>query len=158
RRAAGRVHRGRAAAPGPGHRPAAFLVSPPPGNSRRGGTMTRTLRLPALEVRQGGHTLYCFAVDGKLLERFTAVSRIHRGGGDSALGYQRPEILRHVAQIRQYLEPPGALMPNALVVAFDREVRFTPAGKGTSYSRPGTLALPLGGDGTGKVGWLVDGQ
>jgi DGQHR domain-containing protein len=74
------------------------------------------------------------------------------------LGYQRPEVLRHVRQIRQYLESPGALLPGALVVAFDGRVRFTPSGKGRGYSRPGTLVIPLGGAEAEKVGWLVDGQ
>ena len=65
--------------------------------------MVQTLRLPALEVRQGNHTLYCFAVDGKQLSRFTAVSRLGRDDDGTVLGYQRPEILRHIQQIREYL-------------------------------------------------------
>jgi DGQHR domain-containing protein len=120
--------------------------------------METTLSLPALQVRQGRHTLYSFAVEGKLLEQFTAVSRLQRGGDGNVFGYQRPEILRHVAQIRRYLETAGALLPNAVVVAFDNRVRFTPSGRGNDYSRPGTLAIPLSGANVDKVGWLVDGQ
>jgi DGQHR domain-containing protein len=120
--------------------------------------METILCLPALEVRQGCHVLFCFAVDGKCLGQFTAVSRLQRGDRGNVLGYQRPEILRHVGQIRAYLETAGALLPNAVVVAFDDRVRFTPSGRGTNYSRPGTLAIPLGGANADKVGWLVDGQ
>ena len=41
--------------------------------------MTKPLRLPALAVTQSeGRVLYQFAVDGKLLDRFATVSRIHR--------------------------------------------------------------------------------
>jgi DGQHR domain-containing protein len=120
--------------------------------------MTKTLRLPALEVRQGDHTLYCFAVDGKQLHLFTAVSRLKRSDEGDVLGYQRPEILGHVRQIRDYLETSAALLPNALVVAFEHRVRFTPAGRGDGYSRAGTLAIPLGGAEHEKGGWLVDGQ
>jgi DGQHR domain-containing protein len=120
--------------------------------------MDQTLCLPALAMRQGCHTLYCFAVDGKQLNQFTAVSRIQRGDGGDVLGYQRPEVLQHVRQIREYLETADALLPNAVVVAFDGRVRFTPSGRGTGYSRPGTLAIPLGGADADKVGWLVDGQ
>ena len=61
--------------------------------------MANTLTLPALEVRQGHHTLYCFAVDGKQLAQFTAVSRLGRGDDGTVLGYQRPEVLRHVRQM-----------------------------------------------------------
>jgi DGQHR domain-containing protein len=120
--------------------------------------MTKTLHLPALEVRQGDHTLYCFTVDGKQLHLFTAVSRLKRSEDGDVLGYQRPEILRHVRQIRDYLQTPGALLPNALVVAFDDRVHFTPTGRGVGGSRPGTLAIPLGGAEDEKAGWLVDGQ
>jgi DGQHR domain-containing protein len=120
--------------------------------------MNATLNVPALEVRQGRHTLYCFAVDGRHLHQFAAVSRLKRAEAGSLLGYQRPEILHHVRQIREYLESPGALLPNAVVVAFNRRVRFVPSGRGTAGSRPGTLVIPLGGQDSDKVGWLVDGQ
>jgi DGQHR domain-containing protein len=121
-------------------------------------TMEQALRLPALEVRQGGHTLFCFAVEGKRLDQFAAVSRIRRDPQGALLGYQRPEVLRHIGQIRQYLETAGALLPNALVVAFDRRVRFVPSGPNNENTRAGTLTIPLGGGDEGKAGWLVDGQ
>jgi DGQHR domain-containing protein len=124
----------------------------------KGHPVPTTLRVPALEVRQGRHTLYCFAVDGKCLGQFTAVSRLHRGDDDNLLGYQRPEILRHVGQIRAYLETADALLPNAVVVAFDGRVRFSPSGRGSGCSRPGTLVIPLTEDQRDRVGWLVDGQ
>jgi DGQHR domain-containing protein len=120
--------------------------------------MTQTLDLPALEVRQGQHTLYSFAVDGKQLSHFTAIARIQRSSEGPILGYQRPEILSHVRQIREYLDTAEALLPNAVVVAFDQRVRFKPSGRGNTYSRPGTLTIPLGGSDADKVGWLVDGQ
>ena len=94
----------------------------------------KRLSLPALEVRQGRHTLYCFAVDGKLLSQFAAVCRLKRGDEGIILGYQRPELLKHVAQIRSYLETAGALLPNALVVAFDRPLAFTPSGPAAGFS------------------------
>ena len=38
------------------------------------------LRIPALEIRQGqARKLYSFAIDGKLLPSFVAVSRLRRG-------------------------------------------------------------------------------
>src|SRR5436309_1109248 len=86
------------------------------------------LRLPALEVRQGAErVLYSFAVDGKLLPRFAAVSRLGRGESHEILGYQRPEVLAHVAEIRAYLESDRPMIPNAVVIAFDATVRFEPA-------------------------------
>lgn len=121
------------------------------------------LRLPALEIRQGeNRRLYSFAVDGKQLQDFAAVSRLRRSDEKSTLGYQRPEVLSHIAEIRNYVESKDALIPNALVVAFDERVRFEPLkGSGNSkYSRHGELVIPLkkNADETQKPGWIVDGQ
>jgi DGQHR domain-containing protein len=124
----------------------------------------RELRLPALEVRQGPkRTLYSFAIDGKTLSEFTAVSRVRRPEAAAIEGYQRPEVLSHIAEIRDYLEAKDPMIPNAVVVAFDRRVRFEPASAGRGehgYSRVGSLVIPVraGLDEPDKPGWVVDGQ
>lgn len=118
------------------------------------------MRLPALEIQQGpNRRLYSFAVDGKRLPEVATVSRIRREG--TALdGYQRPEALKHVKAIRRYLESPNALMPNALVVAFDLRVKFEPVDDSTvgEVSRAGHLIIPLVGEEGERPGWIVDGQ
>src|SRR5688572_17730790 len=121
------------------------------------------LRIPAIEVRQSeGRTLYSFAVDGKLVPRFAAISRVHRR--DAALeGYQRPEVLAHISEIRDYLESESPMIPNAVVIAFDKRVRFEPlAGQDIQlrYARQGTLVIPLDSepDDAAKPGFVVDGQ
>jgi len=121
------------------------------------------LRQPALEVHQGdGRVLYSFAIDGKLLPSFAAVSRIHREGDAEVEGYQRPEVLSHIASIRRYLESEAPMIPNALVVAFDKRVQFEPlpGAPSVSYARPGTLVIPASDDlpDEDKPGWIVDGQ
>jgi DGQHR domain-containing protein len=121
------------------------------------------LQLPALEIRQGdGRVLYSFAVDGKALPSFTAVSRIRRDGDAEVEGYQRPEVLSHIASIRRYLESEAPMIPNALVVAFDGRVRFEPlsGAPSVSYARPGTLVIPASDHlaDKDKPGWIVDGQ
>lgn len=76
-------------------------------------------------------------------------------------GYQRPEVLSHIAEIRVYLESLNPMIPNSVVVAFDLTVRFeaTELASPVAYSRVGTLVIPLVGDsGTRKPGWVVDGQ
>jgi DGQHR domain-containing protein len=118
--------------------------------------------VPALEIRQGRRRLYQFAVDGKRLSEITTVSRIHRAKSGEIGGYQRPEVLRHVRAIRTYLESPRALMPNAIVVAFDSRVIFERA-PGASVDESvavGTLVIPTGStaDATDCPGWVVDGQ
>ncbi len=118
------------------------------------------LRLPALEVRQGDRRLYQFAVDGKRLHEISTVSRIHRDDQGEIGGYQRPEVLRHVKAIRSYLESPRALMPNALVIAFDSRVRFEPVegAEANASSAVGTVVIPIGKSGEEPPGWVVDGQ
>ncbi|HEY4258782.1 MAG TPA: DGQHR domain-containing protein, partial [Schlesneria sp.] len=117
--------------------------------------------LPALEVRQGrSRVIYTFAVDGKLLPQFTAVSRISRVEDQTLTGYQRPEVLSHISQIREYLESEAPMLPNSIVVAFDKRVKFkadsTKASNG--YCRTGVLLIPRATGDADKVGWIVDGQ
>ena len=125
--------------------------------------MKDELRLPAIEVRQGeGQTLYTFAVDGKQVASFATVSRIRRPNGILE-GYQRPEVYSHIAEIRRYIESPAPMIPNALVIAFDSRVRFIPdlpSDTHPSFSRPGTLVIPLvsGESAEDKPGFVVDGQ
>lgn len=134
-------------------------------HKRRTATTERKeeLRLPALQVRQGERrTLYSFAVDGKTLHQFAAVSRLRRDEERAVRGYQRPEVLSHIGEIRRYLESTAPMIPNAIVVAFDERVRFTPHDglNGCPYSQHGELVIPLDGLGAddGLPGWIVDGQ
>jgi DGQHR domain-containing protein len=119
------------------------------------------LRLPALQLAQGPtREIYSFGVDGKLLQRFAAVSRVGRGEDAAIRGYQRPEVLSHINAIRAYIESERPMIPNGIVVAFDPRVRFEPAdGNGQSVElamRQGTLVIPL--DQEERPGWIVDGQ
>ncbi|MGC4109609.1 MAG: DGQHR domain-containing protein DpdB [Nocardioides sp.] len=119
------------------------------------------IRLPAIRIRQGNQFIYCFGVDGKLIHDFATVSRVHRE--DVALqGYQRPEVLSHIRAIRRYLESDGAMLPNAVVLAFDEAVTFeaSPGTGGPDYSTLGELVIPIDESlpDNEKPAWLVDGQ
>jgi DGQHR domain-containing protein len=126
--------------------------------------MSTELRLPALEIRQGPRRiLYSFAVDGKLLPSFVTVSRIRRELHGTLRGYQRPEVLSHISEIRRYIESANPMIPNAIVVAFDKRVQFEasdiqPLGQG--YTRVGVLVIPMDESlpDEEKPGWIVDGQ
>jgi len=119
------------------------------------------LRLPALRIRQGAQFIYSFGVDGKRIHDFATVSRVHRD--DIKLqGYQRPEVISHIKAIRRYLESDGAMLPNAIVVAFDERVSFVASGKSSSvdYVSSGELVIPIDESvpEDEKPAWLVDGQ
>src|SRR6266566_3674435 len=121
--------------------------------------VARELRLPALRISQGPErTLFAFAVDGKVFPEFAAVSRVKRGDEGDVLGYQRPEVRSHIAEIRRYLESPSPMVPNAIVVAFDSRVRFEEL---DSWRQDhGTLVVPLADseDDSDRAAWVVDGQ
>lgn len=125
---------------------------------------SKEMRLPAIEVRQGPqHLLYTFAIDGKLIPSFSTISRIHRNGNKQIEGYQRPEVLSHIAEIRNYLDSEAPMIPNAIVIAFDSRVRFESFENTevtTPYVRTGILVIPVDDDvePQDKPGFIVDGQ
>lgn len=117
--------------------------------------------VPAIEIIQGrGRKVFAFPVDGKLLSMFASVTRIARSDSDGVTGYQRPEVLSHINQIRKYLESADPMLPNAIVVAFDRSVRFRPASATlpAQHGRLGSLHIPIAADGKVTPGLIVDGQ
>jgi DGQHR domain-containing protein len=124
--------------------------------------MTTELRLPAIEVRQSAdRVLYTFAIDAKVVPSFATVSRIRRTGEGGLQGYQRPEVLAHIDEIRTYVESESPMIPNAIVIAFDTRVRFEPhPGPGVAYSRVGSLVIPVERElpEENRPGFIVDGQ
>jgi DGQHR domain-containing protein len=118
-------------------------------------------------MRQGrSHVQYAFAVDGKRIKEFAAVSRLCRDEARRVVGYQRPEVISHIAEIRAYLESENPMLPNAVVVAFDPSVEFSPTLKAEDGAQldneaatPGELRIPIPvSPEARKPGWIVDGQ
>ena len=137
-------------------------------NSRTNGRRTngKTMEVAALRMEQGpGKVIYAFGIDGKQVPKFATVSRARREEEDiTLLGYQRPEVQKHIAQIRDYIDSEGAMVPNAIVLAFGSGTRFQPhvrRRKGLAVkdgAEPGLLEIPLSHNGDDKVGFVVDGQ
>jgi len=122
----------------------------------------KTLEIPALAIRQGqNRNLFAFAIDGKLLHEIAQVSRLSRDENHDVLGYQRPEVVSHISEIRCYLESDDAILPNAIVVAFNSQVEFRSIGVSTpenpNEAIHGFLSIPVAANGP-KPGWIVDGQ
>ena len=64
------------------------------------------------------------------MESRSRPSRRFRESAETAVeieGYQRPEVLSHIGEIRNYLESQSPMVPNAIVVAFDSRVHFEPS-------------------------------
>lgn len=130
-----------------------------PSTNKKTMSTKKTLEVPAIAIRQAGkHNLYAFAIDGKQLHDIAQVSRLARTEKEEIEGYQRPEVVSHISEIKTYLESPEAMLPNAIVVAFDSRVTFRPLnGEEPGGARHGHLVIPQVDD-HNHPGWIVDGQ
>lgn len=117
----------------------------------------KTTTVPCLRIKQSDdRSIYSFAADGKDIQKFASISRIARTENGELEGYQRPEISRHIDDIRRYLEQSNAILPNALIIAFNKQLRFTAVEKGGNDCELGRLEIPVADE--EKPGWIVDGQ
>ena len=118
------------------------------------------LKIPAIEFRQNGNRLYTFIINGKKIPLFASIARIKRGEHHELAGYQRPQVISHIGEIRRYLESPNSMIPNAIVIAFDERVKFTRVSTTNSDGGFGHVEIPIDSDvhDADKVGWIVDGQ
>src|ERR1700722_14460423 len=103
-------------------------------------------KFSALRIRQREDVpLYVFGVDGRIIHQFAAVNFAERTSDGLLSGYQRGEVSAHIHQIAQYLSGTDAILPNAIVIAFDDQISFTPAPGATlrNWGTPGNLAVPV---------------
>ena len=78
------------------------------------------------------------------------IERISRNESGKLSGFQRPQIVAHIHEIKDYLEQPEAILPNPIVVAFTRGVTVEEASDGISRLTVDILQ--------GPPGFVVDGQ
>ena len=120
----------------------------------------KRLRRQALRVEQHPrYPLFALALTGQELLDITGIARMSRNDAGQLLGYQRPEVRRHVRNITEYLNSDDVLFPNAVVLALDNSSRFrVRRGHRDAHSTLGTLEIPLPTNGDPKPAWVVDGQ
>jgi DGQHR domain-containing protein len=100
-------------------------------------------------------------LSGKDLLSIADISRISRNDAGKLIGYQRPEVKRHVQEIIDYLNGKQVLFPNSVILALSSSVRFIGSrGKDVSdgIATAGTLEIPMPSNGQAKPAWIVDGQ
>lgn len=122
----------------------------------------KVLRKRALRVDQNaGHSLYLFSLTGEELMDIADVSRISRDDLGKLIGYQRPEVRRHVQDIVDYLNAKDVLFPNSIILAVTSRVRFI-SSRGprleNAGATAGVLEIPLPTNGAQRPAWIVDGQ
>ncbi|RCM97813.1 DGQHR domain protein [Pseudomonas aeruginosa] len=79
-----------------------------------------------------------------------SIDRVKRDERGHLQGFQRPLVSRHIREIRDYLERPDSVMPNAIVLAFTNGVRV--ANAAGAYVE---IEVDVS---NGPVGFVVDGQ
>jgi len=122
----------------------------------------RSLRKRCLRLSQNErHPLYLLSLTGEELLAVAEISRISRDDGGKVIGYQRPEVRRHVQDIVDYLNSDEVIFPNSLILAFSSRVKFT-ASRGPQVQDgmvgAGILEIPIPVPGAAKPAWIVDGQ
>ncbi len=129
-----------------------MTVPPAPKMIRR-----RAIRL----IQDADHPLYIFTLTGEELAAIADVSRVSRDDAGKLIGYQRPEVKRHVNDIVSYLNGDKVIFPNPIILALSSRVNFTRS-RGPDVDdglgAAGTLEIPIPKDGEPKPAWIVDGQ
>lgn len=120
------------------------------------------LRRRALRLEQHPKfPLYLFALTAKELLAVAEVSRVSRDDAGKLLGYQRPEVKRHISNIVEYLDSDSVLFPNSIILALSSGVEFKQV-RGPKVdeglSQAGTLEIPMPRSGEPRPAWIVDGQ
>src|SRR5262249_48374289 len=120
------------------------------------------LQRRALRVDQHPkYPLFQFALTAKELLAVADVSRVSRDDAGKLIGYQRPEVKRHVANIVEYLDSGDVLFPNSIILALSSGIEFRQVGGpkvDAGLAQAGTLEIPLPKASQQKPAWIVDGQ
>lgn len=118
-------------------------------------------RRALLLAQNKDHPLYQFSLTGRELGTIAQISRVGRDNADELIGYQRPEVKKHVQDIVEYLNGEDVIFPNAIILALNADVRFV-ASRGPNvsdgFAQSGTIEIPIPRNGSDVPAWIVDGQ
>lgn len=113
--------------------------------------MNNSIEFPAIFSRQTDSIpVFSFVATAQQIQKFACVERAARSSDGTLRGFQRPQILNHIREIKNYLASDGALLPNPIVIAFTRGVKISRNDDGT-----GSIFIDENED---HKGWIVDGQ
>lgn len=109
------------------------------------------LRFAAIRAHQSSsHQVLSFAATAEQIMAIASIERVKRDENGRLQGFQRPLVAKHIREIRDYLERPDSVMPNAIVLAFTNGVRV--ANEAGAYVE---IEVDVS---NGPVGFVVDGQ
>ena len=129
--------------------------------SRKRSAPRSAIQRRALRIEQNDkHPLYIFCLTGDEILAVADISRLSRNDVGKLIGYQRPQVKRHIQDIVEYLNSDNILFPNSLILALSSKVRFRASRgpvAGDGLVTPGVVEIPLTKNGH-KAAWIVDGQ
>lgn len=110
----------------------------------------KTLKFEALLAEQGSNRSVMLRATAAEIAQIASIERLGRDVQGRTVGFQRPQVAGHIAEIRDYLEGPAAVMPNCVVLAFVDSARIV-------AKRGGSTVLEVD-VGDHPPGFVVDGQ
>lgn len=121
------------------------------------------LRRRALCIAQtSAYPLYVFTLKAEEVLQIADISRVSRDEAGKLIGYQRPEVRKHVEEIIEYLNSGPVVFPNPIIMALSSRVHFKKIRgdrlPGDELGITGTLTIPKPSAGESKPAWIVDGQ
>lgn len=125
---------------------------------------TDTIEVRALRIIQvKEYPLFAFMLRADQVLKFADISRVSRDEAGKLIGYQRPQVKKHIQEIAQYLDSDLPIFPNPIIMALSSRVHFRCTRGGNRYpddgvSDTGRLMVPLPEEGKPKPAWIVDGQ
>lgn len=126
---------------------------------RPGAIEVRALRI--IQVKD--YPLFVFMLRADQVLEFADISRVSRDEAGKLIGYQRPQVKKHIQEIVQYLDSDLPIFPNPIIMALSSRVHFRSTRGGNRHpddgvSDTGRLVVPLPEEGKPKPAWIVDGQ
>lgn len=113
--------------------------------------MSKTVTFKAIRARQSDrHEVFSFVASAKEVFEIARIDRAGRDTQGELFGFQRPQVSKHIHEIRDYLKKDDAVLPNSVVLAFVGGVRTKDVGHGLSE-----IQIEVDGQAPGLV---VDGQ
>ncbi|MEV5412987.1 DGQHR domain-containing protein DpdB [Thermopolyspora sp. NPDC052614] len=119
----------------------------------------RALRI----IQVKNYPLFVFMLRAGQVLEFADISRVSRDEAGKLIGYQRPQVRKHIQEIVQYLDSDLPIFPNPIIMALSSRVQFRCTRGGNRHpddgvSDTGRLVVPRPAEGRPKPAWIVDGQ
>lgn len=94
--------------------------------------------------------VFSFAAKVEDIQKFAKIDRVSRSNSGELIGFQRPQIANHIREIKDYLNTPGSILPNPIVIAFISGVEMERRESGLVK-----ISIDIS---DGPKGYIVDGQ